>query len=354
MMAREHKVAAVAWLIFIATLGLGWALYALERTGGEPTRVREMTAAAAQREYADLFHAGVQLLGAGRAEEAVEIFGKAVALRPEIAEGHANLGFALLDAGEPLLATHAFAHAIDLKPMQTNAYYGLSSGLEAQGDVEGALGAMRSYLHLAPPDDPFRRKAMSAIWEMESAQEAAAKDIAIPTAPNDRPQRRSTVIDYSRADDMPLIDRVAALMPLGEDWADLPARGQVLVVNLWATWCPPCRTELPVLQALSESLDKDKALVMGISIDKDPDFVREFLRETGVLYGNRLDSDKSVVSTLMQDESYPQTVVVNADGAIVGRVAQSVGPDNDGALEDLKRLIAKATADSTAVAADKP
>ena len=55
--------------------------------------------------------------------------------------------------------------------------------LEQQGDLQGALGAMRTYIHLAPPDDPFRRKAMSATWEWEEMidRKRQGKDPKLPT-----------------------------------------------------------------------------------------------------------------------------------------------------------------------------
>ena len=57
--------------------------------------------------------------------------------------------------------------AIELKPQQANAYYGLAMADEMRNDYESALGGMRSYLHLSKADDPYRTRARSAIWEWE-------------------------------------------------------------------------------------------------------------------------------------------------------------------------------------------
>ena len=61
-----------------------------------------------------------------------------------------------------------FNAATELEPYQGNAYWGLVISLEKIGDVSGALGAMRTYIHLAPEDqEAFVRKARSAMWEWE-------------------------------------------------------------------------------------------------------------------------------------------------------------------------------------------
>ena len=56
---------------------------------------------------------------------------------------------------------------MELNPRQANAYYGMALASEAMQDYEMALGAMRTYLHFAPAQDPYRAKARSALWEWE-------------------------------------------------------------------------------------------------------------------------------------------------------------------------------------------
>lgn len=96
--------------------------------------------------------------------------------------------------------------------------------------------------------------------------------------------------------------------------------GKVLVINVWATWCPPCRAELPSLQGLSDRLDPDRYVVIGISIDEDADFVGEFLRDTGVRYPNYLDAARAVTGPVLFVDSYPQTLLIGADRSLAERV----------------------------------
>jgi tetratricopeptide (TPR) repeat protein len=124
------------------------------------------------------FRRGVELLQAGRAAESVEIFELARRLRPHVPDLDVNLGFAYLEIGDTASARAAFERAIELRPEQANAYFGLAEALERIGDRAGARGAMRTYAHLTPESDPFRRRALAALWEWEAvSQDRAAPDV---------------------------------------------------------------------------------------------------------------------------------------------------------------------------------
>ena len=69
----------------------------------------------------------------------------------------------------PEAARSFFDTASSLRPAQANAYYGLAVASEGLGDLAQARTAMKAYLHVADGNDPYRRKAESAIWEWEAA-----------------------------------------------------------------------------------------------------------------------------------------------------------------------------------------
>lgn len=129
------------------------------------------------------FNEGVVMLHAKQYDHAMTAFHRVLQLDPKMPEAHVNMGFALLGSGNPKAAADFFDTATILRPDQINAYFGLGEALDALGDKLGALQAMETYLHRAPPADPFRVKAEAAVWELRAALSAAREQQAQP-APN--------------------------------------------------------------------------------------------------------------------------------------------------------------------------
>jgi Flp pilus assembly protein TadD len=164
-------------MTLVAGLGLALCLGALAiGRVGQPSRADARVDPAAHARTArlaeidDRFKQGVAMLHAGRHEHALVAFHRVLELSPRLPEAHVNLGYALLGLHRDAAARDFFQSAIELRPRQINAYYGLGIALDHLGDAAGALGAMRAYVHLAPPDTPQARKALAAIWEWESAR----------------------------------------------------------------------------------------------------------------------------------------------------------------------------------------
>ena len=122
-----------------------------------------------EAEIARRFSEGVAMLHAKRYEHAATAFHAVLARASRLPEAHVNMGFALVGLSRHRMARDFFQNAIDIRPSQRNAYYGLAIALEELGDLAGAARAMRTFVHLAPPDDPFLRKANAALWEWSSA-----------------------------------------------------------------------------------------------------------------------------------------------------------------------------------------
>lgn len=125
-----------------------------------------------QRQMTDVelrqrFEQSVVMLHAKQYEHAITALHRVLQLAPRMPEAHVNMGYALLGLKQADAARSFFASAIELRPQQANAYYGLALVEEQRQDWELALGAMRSYLHLSGADDPHRAKARAALWEWE-------------------------------------------------------------------------------------------------------------------------------------------------------------------------------------------
>ena len=101
-------------------------------------------------------------------------------------------------------------------------------------------------------------------------------------------------------------------------------KGKVLLVNFWATWCPPCKAELPGLIQLYDQY-KDKGLVvLGISGDDDAETLRAFASEWKINYPMLVGRDENdLLDAYGPIFGYPISVIVGRDGAVCGR---HVGP----------------------------
>ena len=90
-------------------------------------------------------------------------------------------------------------------------------------------------------------------------------------------------------------------------------RGQVVLVNFWATWCGPCREEMPHLNVLYEKYRKSGFVLLGVNIDDDPKTALATAAKLGVSFPVLLDTDKKV-SKLYDLNTMPSTVVIDRDG----------------------------------------
>jgi tetratricopeptide (TPR) repeat protein len=123
------------------------------------------------------FDWAVSQLRSGHYQQAINGFRAVLEQSPAMPEAHINTGFAHIELAQFDRALHAFQTAIDLRPGQVNAYWGLAVSLEGLCDIPAAIGAMRTYVHLAQPDDPFLVKARAALWEWEQLKTDGDVDI---------------------------------------------------------------------------------------------------------------------------------------------------------------------------------
>ncbi|MEO5373998.1 MAG: tetratricopeptide repeat protein [Alphaproteobacteria bacterium] len=201
-MRRRFNPAVIATLLamVIALVGAGIALYPVE-VGHAPPETSASTPAPApapesppsppppppgdEALFTSAFIDGVTLLREGRADAALAMFEAARSRRPHSAAVWTNIGFAQLAREDHAAAVESFQTALNINSRQVNAFYGLAVALEAKGDLEAALGAMRTYLHLAPQDTEFYRNATGAVWEW--GERLKAERANAPPPPSDPP-----------------------------------------------------------------------------------------------------------------------------------------------------------------------
>ncbi|MEX2126277.1 MAG: TlpA disulfide reductase family protein [Woeseia sp.] len=92
-------------------------------------------------------------------------------------------------------------------------------------------------------------------------------------------------------------------------------RGNVVMVNFWATWCGPCRQEMPLLDDLFVRYERVGFSLLGVNIDDDSSRAMEMAEELGVTFPVLFDERKEV-SKLYQVEAMPVTVLIDREGTI--------------------------------------
>ncbi len=99
-------------------------------------------------------------------------------------------------------------------------------------------------------------------------------------------------------------------------------RGQVVLLNFWATWCEPCEREMPAMQRLHEKLGPEGLRLVAVSVDDSSDVVDRFRERFGISFEILWDPDQRV-SDAYQAYKYPETLLIGRDGVVVERY---VGP----------------------------
>jgi peroxiredoxin len=105
----------------------------------------------------------------------------------------------------------------------------------------------------------------------------------------------------------------------GKTWSLRELKGKVVLVNFWATWCPPCRKEMPDLNALYQRFKDQGFVILAIS-DEDADKVKPFIAERNISYPVMLDPGRKI-NELFQVEGIPKSFVYDREGKLV---AQSI------------------------------
>ena len=117
-------------------------------------------------------------------------------------------------------------------------------------------------------------------------------------------------------------------------------RGRVVLLNVWATWCHPCRDEIPILQALHERYGPRGLELIGVSVDARgaEATIREFARDFGMTYPLWVDPDERVQSTFFAI-GVPATFLIDRSGVLRWRHVGPVRADDATLVRALERAL---------------
>ncbi len=133
---------------------------------------------------------------------------------------------------------------------------------------------------------------------------------------------------------------VLAALPAAKGIDDY--RGEVVLLNIWATWCGPCRIEMPSMQRLQERLGPQGLRIVAVSVD-DPGSagaIRTFAQELGLTFELLHDPTKAIERTF-QTTGVPETFLIGRDGTIRRRSIGAEAWDSESNVAQLERLLAE-------------
>ncbi len=114
--------------------------------------------------------------------------------------------------------------------------------------------------------------------------------------------------------------------------------GKVLVLNFWATWCPPCIEELPSLSAMYERLKSEGVVVLGVSVDEDEAAYRGFVENHRITFLTARDPDASI-SDRYGTYRYPETYIIGSNGKVVQKIVGPTTWDDERMISYLRSLL---------------
>lgn len=118
-------------------------------------------------------------------------------------------------------------------------------------------------------------------------------------------------------------------------------KGEVVLLNIWATWCEPCRVEMPSLERLHNLMSKDGLKIVSISIDEtDPAPVRAFQQEYALTFPIYQDRSRAI-ERMYQTTGVPETFVIDREGRIMKKVIGAHPWDSAADQELFRRLLAR-------------
>jgi cytochrome c biogenesis protein CcmG, thiol:disulfide interchange protein DsbE len=121
-------------------------------------------------------------------------------------------------------------------------------------------------------------------------------------------------------------------------------RGQVVMINVWATWCLPCRVEMPSIEALQKAYGPKGLKIVAVSID-DPGTdagIRAFAKQYGLTF-EILHDPKGAITDLYDITGYPETFIIGRDGVIRKKLMSATDWNSPDARALVDRLLVERT-----------
>ena len=310
---------------------------ALREKGDRRMELEEAVMRRRLEKYPDDFAAHFQLgaLRLARLDppEAMAMLRAALRIKPEHAEAHNLLGSALAAVGRNTEAIEQFRAAVKARADYGNARYNLARALARAGKYDESIENFE-VVRKEFPGDPQVRDQLGELYlkqrrfteAMEEFNEALALDPGDATARKDREaalkqapsagQRKTNAGEAQWIEPRKPLPNVTLRTLEGAAWSLADLKGKTVVVNLWATWCVPCRGELPEFQKLYEKLkSRGDVVVTSFNVDEDPAKIAPYLKENGLSIPVVLAND--LTDAYFPVVFVPQTWFIDSTGKLL-------------------------------------
>jgi tetratricopeptide (TPR) repeat protein len=243
--------------------------------------------------------------------EAAEAARKAIALKPSNeAEIQNLLGVELYLQGDESHfgeAVAAFGRALELANGKIpEVYFNLGYALIKQGKVADGTNALKEYLKAAP-DGAMSYEARAVIANPKLAGERLARDFKVKTTD-------------------------------GKELSLEALKGKIVLLDFWATWCGPCRMEIPEVRRIWEKYRSDRFVLVGISLDDDRQALDQYVAKMRITWPQYYEGDGEFsVSGLYGVHAIPESFLIDQDGVI--RAAGLRGPELDAKITELLKKL---------------
>jgi peroxiredoxin len=196
-------------------------------------------------------------------------------------------------------------------------------------DMDGWLAQARAdsdivlYRNGEPTVEATAQVAISPTPDRSTMPNATVTPSAVVVSTPSLTEVPSAAVPQAMAPDFGLEDLAGQTVRLSD------LLGKPVLLNFWATWCPPCRAELPALQAAHERYG-DAVVILGVDVSETAAQVLQFAPQYGLTYPILLDQDGAVSGSLYGVRGVPTSLVIGADGILSAR---HVGPLTDADID---------------------
>jgi len=115
-------------------------------------------------------------------------------------------------------------------------------------------------------------------------------------------------------------------------------RGKVVILNFWATWCPPCRREMPALERLWQKVKNKEMVVLAVNVGENADIIFEFTGNYPVSFPLLMDKDGKVIENYPV-QGLPTTYIIDPHGNVTHRAVGGREWDDDAIVSELERIL---------------